>query len=254
MTEPLRPGDPVTLRIARRDGASDPAPRHETYVVPYAPRMRILDALEHANEWLGADVAYRWFCGSRRCGQCAVRVNGEEKLACWEPAEPSMTIEPLQNFPLVRDLVIDRDPYEGRLRALAPYIDRGATPYPGFPEPLPEMQDVNALGECVECLICDSACPVVAAGDRTFPGPATLVQLGRFVLDVRDRSDVRRLPLTEAQVAGCAACRACEPLCPSRVPIVSGAVAAIGKRIQAAAGADHPGSSRTGRPLHSGNA
>ena len=232
MTTPLRENEPVTLRVARWDPSTEPAGRYETYEVPYSSRMRILDALEYANERLGADIAYRWFCGSRRCGQCAMVVNGEAKLACWEPAERAMTIEPLRNLPLVRDLVIDRGPYEDKLHALEPWIAR-ATPYPGFPEPLPDMEDVNALTECVECLACDSTCPVLAAGDTTCLGPAALVQLGRFVLDVRDRSDPGRIHLTESQVTRCEACRQCEAGCPSRVPIVSGAVVKIRARIQA---------------------
>ena len=223
MDEPLRQHEPLTVRVARWDPTREAGGRYETYEVPYAPRMRILDALEYANERLGADIAYRWFCGSRRCGQCAMIVNGRAKLACWEPAERAMTIEPLGNVPVVRDLVIDRERYETTLRALAPRIQRG-TPYPGFPEPLPDMEDVNALSNCVECLACDSTCPAVSAGDATFLGPATLVQLGRFVLDVRDRSDAGRLALTDAHVARCEGCRRCEPICPSGVPIVSAIV------------------------------
>jgi len=232
--EPLREHESLTLRVARWDPSLELACRYETYHVPYSPRMRVLDALEYANERLGADIAYRWFCGSRRCGQCAMLVNGQAKLACWEPAERAMTIEPLRNFALVRDLVIDRDPYEAKLSGLAPRIER-LTPYPGFPEPLPDMEDVNALTDCVECLACDSTCPALSAGDTTFLGPTTLVQLGRFVLDIRDQSETGRIPLIEAQVARCETCRQCEPVCPSGVPIVSGIVK-VWARISAATG------------------
>ena len=58
------------------------------------------------------DLAYRWFCGSKMCGTCAVRMNGREVLACWEAVEPVMTIEPLRNLPVIRDLVVDRRRYE----------------------------------------------------------------------------------------------------------------------------------------------
>lgn len=232
-TAPLREGETLTLRIARRDPTTDATTRYETYEVPYAERMRVLDALEYVNERLGADVAYQWFCGARRCGQCAMVVNGEAKLTCWEPAERTMTIEPMRNLPLVRDLVVDRAPYEDRLRALDPRVTRTA-PYPGFPEPLPDMEDVNALTACIECLACWSACPAVDT-DPTFLGPTTLVQLGRFVLDVRDQRDLSTVTLTDAHVAHCQSCRACEANCPADVPIAAG-VAKVRAKVRAATG------------------
>ena len=62
-----------------------------------------------------SDLAYRWFCGSKMCGTCAVRMNGREVLACWEAVEPDMTIEPLRNLPVIRDLVVDRAPFERKV-------------------------------------------------------------------------------------------------------------------------------------------
>ena len=70
------------------------------------------------------DLAYRWFCGSKMCGTCAVRMNGREVLACWEAVEPDMTIEPLRNLPVIRDLVVDRAPFERKVAALEPWLER----------------------------------------------------------------------------------------------------------------------------------
>ena len=100
------PGDPLTVRVARSDGRQ-PA-RSQQFHVPYQKWMRVLDALNWIAEHEATDLAYRWFCGSKMCGSCAVRMNGREVLACWEAVEPEMTIEPLRNLPVVRDLVVDR--------------------------------------------------------------------------------------------------------------------------------------------------
>ena len=62
------------------------------------------------------------------CGTCAVRMNGREVLACWEAVEPAMTIEPLRNLPIIRDLVVDRGVYEDKVARLEPWIER-AVPY-----------------------------------------------------------------------------------------------------------------------------
>ena len=94
--------------------------------------MRVLDALNWIAEHEATDLAYRWFCGSKMCGTCAVRMNGREVLACWEAVEPEMTIEPLRNLPVVRDLVVDRAPYEKKVASFEPWLERD-TAYRGFP-------------------------------------------------------------------------------------------------------------------------
>ena len=117
----MTPGDPITVRVAplRRSGQQA---RTQQFHVPYQKWMRVLDALNWIAENEATDLAYRWFCGSKMCGTCAVRMNGREVLACWEAVEPEMTIEPLRNLSVIRDLVVDRAPLreKGRkLRALA---------------------------------------------------------------------------------------------------------------------------------------
>jgi len=99
-----------------------------------------------------------------------------------------MTIEPLRNLPVIRDLVVDRAPYDRKIEALEPWIERPA-PYPGFPEPLDHkrMKSASKALDCIGCLCCYSACPVIALGDLTdFAGPAPLVQLGQTALDPRN--------------------------------------------------------------------
>jgi succinate dehydrogenase/fumarate reductase iron-sulfur protein len=92
--------------------------------------MRVLDALNHIAEHDAPDLAYRWFCGTKMCGTCAVRMNGREVLACWEAAVSDMTIEPLRNLPVIRDLVVDREPYERRVAAFEPWIERSTPDFP----------------------------------------------------------------------------------------------------------------------------
>lgn len=228
----LCPGEVLHVKVFRFDPSRDAEPRYESYQVPYTPAMRVLDVLEHLNEELEADIAYRWYCSVKKCGTCAMLVNGQPKLACWEPAERTMTIEPLRNLPVIRDLVTDRAPYEELLRRLDPELRRDE-PYPGFPEPLADrdMGDMNKLIGCIECLCCYSACPVVALGDTTFAGPAPLVQLARFALDPRDGRDLGGLSLTDGQVFQCVSCYACEAACPAHIPVVSGAIEKLKARL-----------------------
>src|SRR5436305_14430730 len=137
----LAPGETIVARIRRSDGGAGTS--IQEFHVPYQKWMRVLDVLNWIAENEAPDLAYRWFCGSKMCGTCGVRMNGREVLACWEAAEPTMLIEPLRNLPVIRDLVVDRKPYEQKVASLEPWIERH-DPYPQFPEPLNHGQMKDA--------------------------------------------------------------------------------------------------------------
>ncbi|HET7848760.1 MAG TPA: 2Fe-2S iron-sulfur cluster-binding protein [Pseudolabrys sp.] len=213
-------GTPVVVKVRRSDG------RLQEFRTPYQKAMRVLDALNAVALADAPDLAFRWFCGSKMCGTCAVRMNGREVLACWEAAEPEMTIEPLRNLPVIRDLVVDRAPYEKKVASFEPWLTR-SEPYPGFPEPLAHRDIANASKalDCISCMSCYSACPVIRLGSLTdFAGPAPLVQLGQTALDPRqDQRQVARA-LSRSGIFNCVSCYKCEEVCPAHIPIVSGVI------------------------------
>jgi fumarate reductase (CoM/CoB) subunit B len=215
-------GDMVSVRVRRFEAEAGGAAFQE-FQVPYLKWMRVLDALNWIAGNAASDLAYRWFCGSKMCGTCAVRLNGREVLACWEAVEPAMTIEPLRNLPVIRDLVVDRAPFDRKLAELEPWLERLA-PYPGFPEPLSHrgMKNASKALDCIGCLACYSACPVIGLGDLTdFAGPAPLVQLGQTALDPRnDPAKVAR-SLERTGIFNCVSCYKCEEVCPASIPIVT---------------------------------
>jgi fumarate reductase (CoM/CoB) subunit B len=241
--KPTTEPEKVRVRIRRYDPATDSAPRYESYEVPYQPRMRIMDALDYVYENLAVDFGYRWLCGSKKCGTCAMNVNGTPKLVCWEPAEPDMTIEPLNNLPLVRDLVTSRDTYEAFLARLTPTLQREKE-YKEFPEPLTavDMAPTAHLRECIQCLCCHSVCPVLQQPDTGFAGPALLVALADLAQDPRDDMDRASLAAKEAQVFKCVSCYECERVCPVDIPIVHDAIEPL-KRLAYGEGTE-PGARR----------
>ena len=222
----LKEGDTVVVTVRRQNPATDEQPRFERFEVPYSKWMRVLDVLEYINEDLGSGLGYRWLCGVKKCGTCAVKMNGREVLACWEAAEPDMLIEPLDHAPLLRDLVVDRSDYEKKLMMITPWMERNNT-YPGFPEALThtEMKSANTAMHCISCMACMSACPVLDFGDLTnFAGPAVLVQLGQRALDPRDKLDRGVIAHEVCDVFSCVSCYKCEEVCPAEIPIVSGVI------------------------------
>ena len=219
----LKAGDPVRLRIRRSGGDLGEQIRFDSFEIPYQTSMRVLDALIHVAEHFAPDLAYRWFCGSKMCGTCAIRMNGREVLACWESVEPEMILEPLRNLPVVRDLVVDRAPYEARVAAFEPWLVRDQE-YAGFPEPLThkQMKDASKALDCISCMACFSACPVIGLGSLTdFAGPAPLVQLAQTALDARNDPNKVASALEHAGIFNCVSCYKCEEVCPAKIPIVS---------------------------------
>jgi succinate dehydrogenase/fumarate reductase iron-sulfur protein len=218
----LQPGELISVRIRRSGNAGDRAV-YQNFQVPYRKWMRVLDALTWISENEAPDLAYRWFCSSKMCGTCAIRMNGREVLACWEAVEPVMIIEPLRNLAVVRDLVVDRSAYENKVASLEPWLER-RQPYAEFPEPLTHIQMKNASKaiDCISCMCCYSACPVIGLGNLTdFAGPAPLVQLGQTALDPRnDPAKVAR-SLSRTGIFNCVSCYKCEEVCPAHIPIVS---------------------------------
>src|SRR5436190_22375206 len=202
----LADGDQLTVRVRRFDEGRGPELEH--FQVPYRKWMRVLDALNWIAENGATDLAYRWFCSSKMLGTCAVRVNGREVLACWEAVEPDMTIEPLRNLPVIRDLVVDRSPYERKVASFEPWLAR-PNPYPGFPEPLThrEMRHTSKALDCISCMCCYSACPVIGLGDLTdFAGPAPLIQLAQTGLDPRNDPQKLREMLERSGIFHCISC------------------------------------------------
>ena len=218
----LTSGELLTVKVRRSEAPEGGAVCQE-FQVPYQKWMRVLDALNWIAENAAPDLAFRWFCGSKMCGTCAVRMNGREVLACWEAVEPNMVIEPLRNLPVIRDLVVDRTRYEDKVASLEPWIERREA-YVQFPEPLThkQMKDASKALDCISCMCCYSACPVIGLGNLTdFAGPGPLVQLGQTALDPRNSPEKVRRSLELTGIFNCVSCYKCEEVCPASIPIVS---------------------------------
>ena len=220
--------DELSLRLFRFEPGVDEAPRYHVHKVPYSEHMRVLDALNYVYEELESGLAYRWYCGTKKCGECAITVNGKPMLACWEPATAEMTCEPLANFPIIRDLVVDTAPYEQLIMGLAPLLIRSRNP--AFPERIghARMAQAHRLSKCLECNVCTAAVPVKAVGGEGidwdgYSGPAALVRFARFALDPRDETERKSLA-AKAGLEAFPLYVALEGICPQGIDIVEDAL------------------------------
>ncbi len=159
----------IKLTVSRYRPEEESEPTFQTYDVPYNKEWVILDALNYVKDQLDGTLTFRWSCRMGVCGSCGMMVNGTPTLTCAVPlsdyvsSEP-IRIEPLQFFPIIRDLVIDMNSFLGKLSSVKPWIirDDEKPPVEGEYRQTPAELDVyKQFSMCINCMLCYSACPVV---------------------------------------------------------------------------------------------
>ncbi len=186
--------------------------------------MFVLDALNYASDWLDGSLAFRWSCRMGVCGSCGALVNGTPRLTCAAPIPETaekVVIEPLHNFPVQKDLVVDIGDFMEKLVRVEPWIIREREraleegEYLQKPEQLEKYDQFSA---CINCMLCYAACPVFAA-DKEFIGPAAAALGYRYNLDSRDEGAKERLDLLtrDAGAFDCTFVGECSIVCPKNV-------------------------------------
>ena len=106
--------------------ASDREPAFVNYRVAYSDDMSVLQALQSIKDTQDGSLSFRWSCRMAICGSCGMMINGEPKLACntfiRDLAANAVVIEPLQNFPIERDLVVTVGDFVKKIESIYPYI------------------------------------------------------------------------------------------------------------------------------------
>lgn len=200
----------VRLHIRRTDENGTDAGL-QTYEVPTEPGDTVLRALQHIYSAVDSTLAFRYSCRFKNCGLCGVRVSGRSRLACLLPLEDEMTVEPLSNLPVIRDLVVDRRPLFDELRNLKLFpIAEGKVE-----KSQDDLSMYYKLASCLECLCCHSECTAVGDGEG-FAGPFVMVKLAQLHFHPRDGYD-RQGQARELGVERCLNCRGCS--CPYGIDI-----------------------------------
>ena len=144
-----------------------------------------------------SDASHRWSCRMGVCGSCGMLVNGRPVLTCAafvRNYEGTIRVEPLSNFPIVRDLVVELDSFIEKIQSVKPWIirkiekDLSEGEYRQSPEQLDEFKQFSM---CINCALCYAACPVLA-NEPEFVGPAAIALAHRYNLDSRDEGNAER--------------------------------------------------------------
>ena len=204
----------IKFQIQRYNPDIDDEPTFATFKVPYTDRQGVLDALHYIFRNVDSSLAYRWNCRTGQCGSCAININGVPGLACRTVVDPSQyyVLEPLPNFPIIRDLVVDLGPGFRRLEKIRPYLER--TSAPERPEKLTreEISSAMELRSCIECFSCYAGCPAVASAKQEYLGPIAMRELASFEFDPRDHGDRVQLAVSSG-LYDCTSCGNCKEVC-----------------------------------------
>lgn len=215
----------ITLEIFRYNPEKGGEPVFQSFQVEYLNHWVVLDAINWLKDEVDGTLTHRWSCRMGVCGSCGMMINGEPKLACHallrDYAPGPVRVEPLQHFPVEKDLAVDMDGFMDKLRHVKPYVirddvnDTSGGEYRQTPAQLAVFKEHTM---CINCMLCYSACPVMAL-DPEFLGPAALALGQRYNLDSRDQGQAERLEAMDGEegIWGCTFVGECSVVCPKHV-------------------------------------
>ncbi|KES06768.1 succinate dehydrogenase [Streptomyces toyocaensis] len=217
----------VTFRIRRFNPEVSADATWEDFQLEIDPKERVLDGL-HKIKWeLDGTLTFRRSCAHGICGSDAMRINGKNRLACKtlikdiNPEKP-ITIEAIKGLTVLKDLVVDMEPFFQAYRDVMPFLITKDTNEPTR-ERLQSAEDRERFDDttkCILCAACTSSCPVFW-NDGQYFGPAAIVNAHRFIFDSRDEAGEQRLEVLNDRdgVWRCRTTFNCTDACPRGIEV-----------------------------------
>jgi succinate dehydrogenase / fumarate reductase, iron-sulfur subunit len=215
-----------TFIIFRFNPDADPKPRYAEYTIEVEPTDKILDCLNKIRSEQDSTLAFRASCAHGICGSDAMVINGRIALACQKLVKDFKTgnnfvIEPLPLFRVLKDLIVDLDPFFEMHRRVRPFLINQEEPPEKERQQQPEKQQViDPALRCILCAACTAACPISRV-NPDYVGPAALLRAFRYVYDDRDTDTAARLAElnTDDGAWGCKTMWWCTEVCPKGIPV-----------------------------------
>ncbi len=217
----------IKFHISRYNPEIDRVPYVKTYAIPVRGGMTVLDGLHYIKDNLDSSLAWRYSCRMGVCGSCGMLLNGRPTLACntqiLHIADTDITIGPLPNFEIIRDLVPDLMSMFDKHRSIKPFVLRTDEaeindPAGEFYQSPEQLEAYLQFSYCIKCGCCMAACPTLAT-DARYLGPMPLAAAQRFNEDSRDDGKRLRSKLTGAAQGAfrCHYAGECSRACPKGV-------------------------------------
>ncbi len=210
----------VHLSVYRYNPESDSEPYMQDYELSgVTPDTMVLDAMIRIKAQ-DETLSFRRSCGEGVCGSDAININGRNSLGCITPLsilKQPVEIRPLPGMSVIRDLVVDMEPFYRQYRAVQPYLKiKDPIPEVEFRQSPEQRERLDGLYECILCGCCSTACPSFWWNPDKFLGPAALLQSYRFLADSRDQAGEERLNALEDsyKLFRCHTIMNCVQVCP----------------------------------------
>ena len=214
----------VSLKVFRYNPEKDKKPRYETYKMEADPTDRVLDLLEKVKGYQDGTLSFRRSCAHGVCGSDAMRINGSNKLACKALVQDfgsKITVEPILGLPVIKDLIVDMEPFFDNFRKVLPYfINDDPAPEKERYQSREDRERFDDTTKCILCAACTTSCPSFWASDE-YLGPSAIVNAHRFIFDSRDQGAAERLKIMN-EVMGVSRCHTvfnCTLACPREIQI-----------------------------------
>ncbi len=217
----------VTFEVLRYNPGQDRKPHLQQYSVPVTKGMTVLDGLTWIKEHQDCTLSWRSSCRMGICGSCGMFINGLPRLACNNQIvhlhSDRITVKPLPNFDIIRDLVPDLEGLFKKHRSVKPYLIRKDmaeqnNPTGEYFQSQQELLNYIQFAYCIKCGLCLAACPTVATSDN-YTGPQSLTQSWRYTADSRDEGAQERVEELYSSHGAyrCHFAGACSQVCPKGV-------------------------------------
>ena len=154
----------------------------------------LLDAIMYIKNNIDPTLTFRRSCREGICGSCSMNINGTNTLACLTPIDQKeYNIYPLPHMSVIKDLVVDLEPFFEQYKSIKPYVVTGKKPKKEHIQLPEDRKKLDGLYECILCACCSTSCPSYWWNSDKFLGPAILLQAYRFIVDSRDKNKKERL-------------------------------------------------------------
>ena len=215
----------ITLKLFRYNPETDTKPHYDTFKLEAEPTDRVLDLMEKVKGYEDGTLSFRRSCAHGVCGSCAMRINGQNMLACKTLVQDlktnKITVEPILGLRVLKDMIVDMDPFFDSYKRVMPFfVNDDPEPSQERYQSIEDRERFDDTTKCILCGACTTACPSFWSNDE-YIGPAAIVNAHRFIFDSRDQGAAERLEILNDQF-GVYRCRTifnCTVACPRDIQI-----------------------------------
>jgi succinate dehydrogenase / fumarate reductase iron-sulfur subunit len=209
--------------------------RFVDYEVPIEEGMVVLDTIHWIQANKDPDVAVRWNCKAAKCGSCSAEVNGRPSLMCKTrmegfPKDSVVTVQPIQTFPIIKDLVTDVSWNYEQNKRIQPFTEKKDADWVIYQEDVDRVQEFR---KCIECFLCQDVCHVLRDYNRkdAFSGPRFMIRVASLEMHPMDGGDRLKFLHEDGGIGMCNITKCCTEVCPEDIHITDNGIIPMKERV-----------------------